>query len=309
MIDRQVKSPARWLRGGLLGLLAVLLLILVGARGTSETVHVYDNAHVLNTNRVQSEASSLPYSVDIYTVNTFTGSKTAFDQETRAKLGNNADLIVIAIDTVHHHMAIVRGANVPLSSSQIQSAISAFASNYGNGDYTAATIACIDSIRNSLGTSSGSAGGIFSGILGVLCIGGLVILGIIIVGAVLLRRSFGGFRRSTPMGMPYQQPYNQPYNQPYPPNYYPPNYNQGPGMNPWAAGGLGAAAGGFLGYELGKEAGEREAGEQGQGQGDGGWAGGSGDFGGGNNGGDFGGGGGDFGGGGSGDSGGGSGDF
>ena len=304
MIDRQVKSPARWLRGGLLGLLAVLLLILVGARGTSDTVHVYDNAHVLNTNRVQSEASSLPYSVDIYTVNTFTGSKAAFDQETRAKLGNNADLIVIAIDTVHHHMAIVRGANVPLSSSQIQSAISAFASNYGNGDYTAATIACIDSIRNSLGTSSGSAGGIFSGILGVLCIGGLVILGIIIVGAVLLRRSFGGFRRSTPMGMPYQQPYNQPY----PPNYYPPNYNQGSGVNPWVAGGLGAAAGGFLGYELGKEAGEREGGDQGQG--DGGSAGGSGDFGGGNNGGDFGGGGGgDFGGGGGGDFGGGSGNF
>jgi len=266
---------------------------------------VYDNAHVLDTNRVQSEASSLPYSVDIYTVNTFTGSKTAFDQETRAKLGNNADLIVIAIDTVHHHMAIVRGANVPLSSSQIQSAISAFANNYKNGDYTAATIACIDSIRDSLGASSGSGGGFFSGILGVLCIGGLVILGIIILGAVLLRRRFGGFRRSAPMGVPYQQPYNQPY----PPNYYPPNYNQGPGMNPWAAGGLGAAAGGFLGYELGKEAGEREAGEQGQGQGDGGWAGGSGDFGGGNNGGDFGGGGGDFGGGGSGDSGGGSGDF
>jgi len=276
----------------------------VGARGTSDTVHVYDNAHVLNTNRVQSEASSLPYSVDIYTVNTFTGSKAAFDQETRAKLGNNPDLIVIAIDTVHHHMAIVRGANVPLSSSQIQSAISAFASNYGNGDYTAATIACIDSIRNSLGTSSGSAGGIFSGILGVLCIGGLVILGIIIVGAVLLRRSFGGFRRSTPMGMPYQQPYNQPY----PPNYYPPNYNQGSGVNPWVAGGLGAAAGGFLGYELGKEAGEREGGDQGQG--DGGSAGGSGDFGGGNNGGDFGGGGGgDFGGGGGGDFGGGSGNF
>jgi len=276
----------------------------VGARGTSDTVHVYDNAHVLDTNRVQSEASSLPYSVDIYTVNTFTGSKAAFDQETRAKLGNNPDLIVIAIDTVHHHMAIVRGANVPLSSSQIQSAISAFASNYGNGDYTAATIACIDSIRNSLGTSSGSAGGIFSGILGVLCIGGLVILGIIIVGAVLLRRSFGGFRRSTPMGMPYQQPYNQPY----PPNYYPPNYNQGSGVNPWVAGGLGAAAGGFLGYELGKEAGEREGGDQGQG--DGGSAGGSGDFGGGNNGGDFGGGGGgDFGGGGGGDFGGGSGNF
>jgi len=39
----------------------------------------------------------------------------------------------VAIDTVHHHLAIVRGSNVSLSSSQIQSAISAFAGNYGKG--------------------------------------------------------------------------------------------------------------------------------------------------------------------------------
>lgn len=294
------------LRCGFLGLIAVVCLVLVSACGTATTVHVYDNAGVLDQNKVQSEASTLPSSIDIYTVNTFTGSKTAFDQETRAKLGNNSDLIVMAIDTVHHHLAIVRGSNVSLSGSQIQSAISAFASSYGNGDYTGATLASIDSMRNSLGASNGG-GGLFSGVFGLLCLGALVILGIIILAGFLLRRSVGGFRRSVPIGTPYQQPFNQPY----PPNYYPPNYNQGPGMNPWAAGGLGAAAGGLIGYELGKEAGEREANQQGQG--DGGWVGGSGDFGGGNDGGgDFGnaGGGGDFGGGGSGDfGGGGSGDF
>src|SRR5436853_6382091 len=112
--------------------------------------------------------------------------------------------MVIAIDTVHHHMAIVRGANVPLSSSQIQSAISAFASNYKNGDYTAATIACIDSIRDSLGASSGSGGGFFSGILGVLCIGGVVILGIIILGDVLLGGTGVGCGRSARFGVAYQ---------------------------------------------------------------------------------------------------------
>jgi TPM domain len=307
LMSNQSPFAMRWLRKGLLAITAVLVLLLVSACGGSNSVHVYDNAGVLDQSKVQNEASSLQKPMDIYTVNTFSGTKPQFDQATRAKLGNNPDLIVMAVDTVHRHLAIVRGSNVQLSSNQISSAVNAFASNYGNGDYTGATIATIDSLRNSLGTSVGpSGGGIFSGLLGTLCIGGLVILGAILLFGVLFRRrrGFGGFNRP-PV---YQQP---PYNQGYPPNYYGQGYNQGPGMNPWAAGGLGAAAGGFLGYELGKEAGERDA--QQQGQGDGGWAGASGDFGGGGDsggGGDFGGGGGgDFGGGGGGDFGGGGGDF
>jgi hypothetical protein len=296
-MNQHRQSRGLWLRRGILGMIAVFCIVLISAcGGGTNTVHVYDNAGVLNQNQVQNEASSLPSSIDIYTVNTFNGSKAAFDQTTRSKLGNNPDLIVVAIDTVHHHLAIVRGSNVSLSSSQIQSAISAFANNYGNGDYTGATIASIDSMRNSLGTSGGS------GVLGFLLVALLVIVGIFLLIGFFLRRSFGGFRRSVPLGTPYQQPYNQPY----PPNYYPPGYNQGPGMNPWAAGGIGAAAGGLIGYELGKEAGENQGNQQDQG--DGGWAGGSGDFGG-NNGGDSGGGGsGDFGGGGGGDFGGGGGD-
>jgi hypothetical protein len=298
-------NSARWLRKGFLAIVAVFFLVLVSACGGSNAVHVYDNARVLDQNRVQNEASSLPYSMDIYTVNTFTGTKPEFDRATLTKLGNNSKLIVMAVDTVHHHLAIVRGSNVPLSQSQIQGAVSAFSSNYRQGDYTGPTIATIDSLRNSLGSSPG----VGPGLLIALIIIGLVVLGVVMLFRFLGRRS-GGFGR----GM-YQQPYNQPpyqqpYNPGYPPQGYPPNYYgppQGPGMNPWVAGGLGAAAGGFLGYELGKEAGEREGGEQQQG--DGGWAGASGDFGGGG-GGDSGGGGGDFGGGGGGDSGGGgSGDF
>lgn len=303
---RQTRSF--WLRSGILSLVAVFCMVLIsacgGGSGGSNTVHIYDNANVLNQGQVQSEASTLPASIDIYTVNTFNGTKADFDQTTRNKLGNNPDLIVMAIDTVHHHLAIVRGSNVSLSNSQLQSAISAFGSNYGNGDYTGATVASIDSMRNSLG-GSGAGGG-----LGFLLIPILVIVGIILLFGVFMRRRFRGYRTAAPMGMPYNQPYNQPpYGQPYPPGYYPPGYNQGPGMNPWAAGGLGAAAGGLIGYELGKEAGERDSNQQGQG--DGGWAGASGDFGG-NNGGDFGGGGGgDFGGGSGGDfgGGGGGGDF
>jgi hypothetical protein len=222
------QTAVRWLRKGLLAIAAVLVLLLVSACGGGNSVHVYDHAGVLDQNKVQSEASSLQKPMDIYTVNTFSGPKSQFDQATRAKLGNNPDLIVMAVDTQHHHLAIVRGANVPLAGNQISSAVNAFSSNYGNADYTGTTVATIDSMRNSLGTSVGpSGGGIFSGLLGTLCIVGLFILGAILLFGVFFRRrlGFGGYHRP-PV---YQQP---PYNQGYPPNYYGPGYNQGSGMNP-----------------------------------------------------------------------------
>src|SRR6266851_5889256 len=164
-------NSARWLRKGFLAIVAVFFLVLVSACGGSNAVHVYDNAGVLDQNRVQNEASSLPYSMNIYTVNTFTGTKAEFDRATLTKLGNNSNLIVMAVDTVHHHLAIVRGSKVPLSSSQINGAVSSFVNNYNNGDYTGATIATIGSLRNSLGASVGpSGGGVFSGLLATLCI-------------------------------------------------------------------------------------------------------------------------------------------
>ena len=327
MIQLQLRSLTRRLNISLIALVTALCLLLATTLAVqANTVIINDPAGVLNADQVRSEAANLPDPISIYTTKTFTGTSSDFDQRTRSHI-TSPNMIVIAIDTVHHHLAIVGGSSVPLSNSQYNDAVQAFKNAYSSngGDYTAATIAALRSLRSSLGAapvSSGNGnnpvpvpsrgGGFFPG-FGTLCCIGLLVLVIagVIFGVMRRRARFG----QPVMGPPYQQPYNQPYNQGYPPNYgpnqgYPPNYgsNQG-GMNPWAAGGLGAAAGGFLGYELGKEAGKREAGEQGQGQGDGGWAGGSGDFGGGNNGGDFGGGGGDFGGGGSGDSGGGSGDF
>ena len=296
------RSLARPSAIGLLAMVAALALMLVTtAVARADTVHIYDAANVLNHSQVQSEASTLPDPVDIYTTKTFNGSTSAFDQRTSGHL-TSSRLIVIAIDTQNKHLTIVGGKSVPLSSSQYSSARDAFVSSYrsSNGDYTTSTIAAIDSLKSSLGGGSSpipgaSGGGLFSGLTGTLCCIGLVILVLVIVGVIFAaRRGFG--RR--PRGVPYQQPYQGPYNQGYPPNYGP-GYNQGQGMNPWVAGGLGAAGGGLLGYELGKEAGEREAGEQGQG---GDFGGGGGDFGGGS-GGDFGGGGGggDFGGGSSGD--------
>lgn len=318
-MDRvQPRPPKRRLKIGLITTViacCVLLATTVGA--LANTVNISDAAHVLNAAQVTSEASNLPDPISIYTTNTFSGSQSALEQRAISHI-TNPNLIVMAIDTAQHHLAIVGGSNVPLSNSQYNDAVQAFISAYkSNGDdYTGAAIAAVRSLRSSLGAApvpSGnnpggnvpvpSNGGFFAG-FGVLtlCFFGLLVLGVaVVIFAVTRRRARFG---QPMMGPPYQQPYNQPYNQGYAPPTYGPGYNQG-GMNPWAAGGLGAAAGGFIGYELGKEEGEEQARDQGQS----GNLGGGNDFGGGASG-DFDGGGGDFGGGAGGDfGGGGGGDF
>ncbi len=288
---------SRRLRMGLLATVAALCLVFVTAIGAlADTVHVYDRANVLNVSQVQSEAANLSDPMDIYTTNTFTGTKAAFDQRTRNLASANSRLIVMAIDTVHKHLYIDGGSSVPLTRSQYDAAVNAFISSFnGDSNYTNATIAAIHSLRGSLSSGGGFFSGLFSNTLGTLCCIGLIIL---VVGglifAVTRRRRFVGSQA----GIPYQAPYQQPYQQGYPPNYYGPPAAGG-GINPWVAGGLGAAGGGLIGYELGKAEGEREANQQDQGYG-------GGDFGGGGGGGDFGsGGGGDSGGGGGGDFGGG----
>jgi len=321
-----VLSRKRYVNSGLLALvLALGLLLLMPLVGQANTVTINDAARVLNASQVRTEAANLPDPINIYTTNTFNGSKSTFDQQARSHI-TSSNLLVMAIDTAHKHLAIVGGSNVPLSNSQYTDATQAFVSAYSNNNsYTAATIASISSLRSALGAtangsvpgSSSANGGVFSGLLGTLLCVGLIILVIAGVFFLIGRRmfGFGRGRRAMPMDspMPYNQPYNQGYNQGYPPNYGGP-YNQGQGMNPWMAGGLGAAAGGLIGYELGKGQGEDQMREQGQYQGGGGndfGGGSSADFGG-NNGGDFGGGSGaDFGGGGGGDfgGGGGGGDF
>src|SRR5207244_3976242 len=138
---------------------ALYLLLTVTTSALANTVHVYDNAHVLNVSQVQSAAASLPYPIDIYTVNNFNGTKTAFEQQTASHTAGNPNLIVMAIDTVHHFVYITSGSRVPLSSSQATAAADAFASNFHNGDYTGATLAAINSLQNSLRSSSGSDSG------------------------------------------------------------------------------------------------------------------------------------------------------
>lgn len=307
--------------------IAFLLLFTMTSDVFANTVNISDQANVLNTSQVQSVASTLNYPVNIYTTNTFNGSQQSFNAQADAKI-TQTSLIIIAIDTVHRYIRVAGGSNVPLKQYQYNDAFSAFKSNFSSGaGYTNSTIAALQSLQNSLASTSGNnntpsnAGAGFSILpfLPICCIGLFVLGGLALFGIVRGRRR--RFMSGTaapmqpgipvnPMGPMYNQPPYGPYNQgPYYGPGYPNGYNQG-GIGPWGAGGLGAAAGGLVGYELGKEAGERDGGgDQGNGNFDnnGGndfGAGAGGDFGnnGGNDfgagaGGDFGGGGSDFGGG------------
>jgi len=279
------RLPQRLGKSLIAALVALSLVLITTLCTFANTVNISDSAGILDANRVRNEASSLPDRLDIYTTSNFGGSVTNFNQEAIRRIPN-PNAIVMAISTNLHYVSIVGGRSVGLSNSQYTAATNSFINDYrSNHDYTSATIAAIDSLRNSLGGSGfagpvSGGGSVFGGAL--CCIGLLVIAGIALF-AFVRRRSGGGFFN--------RQGYGPTYNQPgYPPNYgpgYPPN--QG-GMNPWAAGGLGAAAGGLLGYELGKEAGERErdndggnfgGGAGGSFGGDNGGFGGGGDFGGG----------------------------
>lgn len=257
----------------LLGLFVLLSVLTLSACGSVNSVRIYDHARVLNTSQVNNAASRLPNDIDIYTTNTFQGTKSDFQRTASAKLGGNPNRIVVAIDTTHHYLYIARGSSVPLSGAGISQAVRTFASNYQSGDYTGATVAALDSMGNALHANRGPA---YSPIL--FCCLPLVLLSLIPVVLKLRRpgssnwlRGFGS-RRGSP------QPYYPSDQEGYGPRDGYGSYGPGPqggygsygpgpqggygppqrgGMNPWAAGGLGAAAGGLAGYELGRRQAER----------------------------------------------------
>ncbi len=143
---------------GALALCAALGLLLVAApTARAASVEIHDNAHVLNSKRVQSEAAALPDPSRIFTTNSFTGSTDDFDQQTRDAV-NDVDVLVINIDTVHRHLAIFGGTALPLTDDQYNDAIAAFRDAFHDGHYTGATIASIDSLRDSLQADSSGSG-------------------------------------------------------------------------------------------------------------------------------------------------------
>jgi len=252
------RSPRR----SLLGLFAALLLLTISACGSKNTVQIYDNAHVLNSSKVQNVASNLPNPIAIYTTNTFQGTEADFQRTAIQKLNGDPNLIVMAIDTNSRYLYIARGSNVQLSRTAINQAVNSFAGRFNNGNYTTASTAALNSMQNSISAASRASGGggpALSPLLPCLILPALLILGMLFfVGSrrrsqVTGRNILGAMRNPQLNESQYYGP-NQGPNQAYGPSYGPAPRS---GLNPWAAGGLGAAAGGFAGWLMGRQEGER----------------------------------------------------
>jgi hypothetical protein len=181
------------------GLFGVLL---TAAPAAAAAVNINDASHVLDVTQVQNEAATLPDPVDIYTTTKFANDNAAFDRETQSKAAA-ATVIVIAINTQSHHLAIRTGSRSRVTQNAAQAATQAFTSTFRSGsDYTAATIAALQSMRTAIG-SAGAPGkatkpanqsGVPNFLSNLLC---LLLVGVVVALIVAaVRRSRGRTRRA-----------------------------------------------------------------------------------------------------------------
>jgi hypothetical protein len=277
-------------------------LLLPAVAAWAGVVNIYDAAHVLDATRVQNAAATLPEPVSIYTTTKDAEDNAAFDRETQSHV-TASKIIVIAVNTQSHHLAIRTGAESGVAQNDAVAATQAFVTSFKNtGDYTSATIAALDSMRaaiqRAVGTNAGQsrrgASSSTSWASSLLCLGVVAILVVAAAAVVINLRNRRG--RAAPPGLGDGIPGGGLGGGGYPgggPGYYGPP-QQPAGVNPWVAGGVGALGGGLLGYELGRMEGQSEELDREQiyddRGADQGW------FGGGGADADFGGGGGDFGG-------------
>jgi hypothetical protein len=252
-----------------LGLVGVLLL--AAAPAFAAAVNIYDASHVLDVTRVQNEAATLPDPVDIYTSTKFADDNAAFDREAQGKAAA-AKVIVIAINTQSHHLAIRTGSQSRVTQSAAQAAGQAFTSAFrGGSDYTAATIAALQSMRTAIGNGGAVApggaaqpahqSGASTFLYSLICL--VVVAAVVALIVVGVRRSRN--RAQPGAGIDPAPGYGPPGYGPsgYGPTGYGPPQGSGPsGVNPWVAGGAGAVVGGVLGYELGRMGGGGEGHER-----------------------------------------------
>ncbi len=133
-----------------------LLLLLTSLSAEASAVTITDQAGVLDTGRVLTEARKLNNPVVIFTTRTFGGDQEALNQAAREQLPTQ-DAIAIEVDVTHRHLSIQSGQKAKLSNEQASDAVSAFRGNFHEGDYTGATIAALDSVQDALNGGGGSS--------------------------------------------------------------------------------------------------------------------------------------------------------
>ncbi|NJC73155.1 hypothetical protein HC031_26050 [Planosporangium thailandense] len=167
---------------------ALASVLLTAAPAGAATVAIHDDSQVLDATRVQNEAASLPDPVAVYTTTKFADDKAAFDREAQSKV-TIPTAIVIAVNTQSQHLAIRTGPRSRVSQSEAQQATQSFATSYrANHDYTAATVAALDSMRTAVRngpaagarppahrTARSSGGGLVGGLFCLLLVVAVVV--------------------------------------------------------------------------------------------------------------------------------------
>ncbi len=151
---------------------AFSFLLVTSLSAEANAVTITDQARVLDGGRVQAEASKLANPIVIFTTRTFGGDQHALNQAAREQLPTQ-DAVAIEIDTTHRHLSIESGIKVKLSNDQASDAVSAFKDSFHDGDYTGATIAAIDAVRDAL-NGGGSSLSTVGAIVGLLIAGGTI---------------------------------------------------------------------------------------------------------------------------------------
>ncbi len=128
---------------------ALSLVLLTTTQALANSVTIQDQAQVLDQAKVENAAQALSYTVQIDTTNTFSGDQDALNSDAHNRLPDQ-NSIVIEIDTVQRHLSIQSGTNVPLTDDQASNAVEAFKDSFNGGDYTGATIAALNSLKDSL---------------------------------------------------------------------------------------------------------------------------------------------------------------
>src|SRR5437763_363917 len=199
-------TPVRVLASAAAGLAAV---VLAAGPAFANTVTIHDASHVLDATRVQNEGATLPDPVDVYTTTKDAGDNAAFDRETQTHV-TSPTVVVIAMNTQSHHLAIRSGTKSRVSQTAAQSAVQSFGGAFGSGDYTGATVAALSSLRSSIAQApAGGGGGVTTrrrssgsgfSLGGLFCIGLIVVVVVIAIVAALARRRRGYERRGQRRG-------------------------------------------------------------------------------------------------------------
>jgi hypothetical protein len=133
-----------------------LAVLLPAVPAWADVVNIYDSAHVLDATRVQNAAATLPEPVSIYTTTKDAEDNAAFDRETQSHV-TASKIIVIAVNTQSHHLAIRTGPQSRVAQNDALAATQAFVTNFKNtSDYTTATLAALDSMRVAIQRAGGN---------------------------------------------------------------------------------------------------------------------------------------------------------